>query len=238
MSEGNQYLTGNLERVAEQLNRRSVYAPALVVLLNEQVPAEARHYVERILDGEGIYWDLAPLTGESWQVYAGLMGFYSQVLRLLCRDITLDVWEGWGRSLWITSDWQPLSREFGWKVACRPIRGVFFRREEPSFPDATRYLASWPHGWLSLEECREYSPYLHQTLVSLAEEIGLEWNATEIEERLRFPAKLTEDQRFEVNNHCAGRSDRTVWQFQRTLVLLEAMQVAMKQKKDLVSVGY
>ena len=238
MAEGNQYLAGDLNRIGEQLNRRSVYAPALVVLLNEQVPAEARHYVEKILDGEGVFWDLAPLSGESWEVYAGLTGFYSQLLRLLCRDIAQDVWPGWERSMWVTSDWQPLTRDFGWKVACRPMRGIFFRHEEPSMPDATRYLASWPHGWLSLEECREYGPYLHQTLTVLAEEIGLEWSAAEIEERLKRPERLSRDERFELNNLCAGRRDRKVWQFQRGLLLYEAMQTAVELKKDLISVGY
>lgn len=238
MAEGNQYLVGSLERVGEQLNRRSVYAPALVVLLNEQVPADARHYVEKILDGEGVFWDIAPLRGESWEVYAGLTGFYSQLLRLLCRDVALDVWEGWGRSLWVTTDWYPMSRDFGWKVACRPLRGVFFRHEEPPFPQASRYIASWPHGWMTLEECKEHSPYLYQHLVDLAPRIGLEWTEIQIEDRLRTPEHLSRDERFEINNLCAGRREEEVWQFQRSLVLLEAMQAAIDQQKDLISVGY
>lgn len=238
MAEGNQYLVGSLDRVTEQLDRRSVYAPALVVLVNDQVPPEARRYVDNILDGEGVFWDLPPLASEGWEVYAGLTGFYSQLLRLMCRDVALDVWSGWQRSQWISSDWHPLSRDFGWKIACRPLRGVFFRHEQPKMPDAARYLSSWPHGWLTLSECQEYAPYLHQRLVELGQGIGLEWSLSTLEERLAAPEDLDRDDRFDINNVCAGRMDRKVWQFQRGLVLLEAMRQAIKKEKDLISVGY
>ena len=238
MSEGNQYLVGNLERITAQLDRRSVYAPALVVLINDQVPTEARPYVDKILDGEGVFWDLPPLAAESWEVYSGLTGFYSQLLRLLGRDVGFDVWSGWQRSRWISSDWHPLSRDFGWKIACRPLRGIFFRHDQESMPDAMRYLASWPHGWLKLSECREYAPYLHQRLCILAEEIGVEWTDAQVEERLARPEELTRDQRFDLNNLCAGRTDGKVWQFQRGLALFEAIRKAVTMEKDLISVGY
>ena len=238
MSEANQYLLGNLERIGEQIDRRSVYAPALIVLANDQVPSGAREYVDRIMDGEGIFWDLPPLAGEAWEVYAGLCGFYGQLLRLLCRDLSLDVWPGWKRSQWVTSDWYPLSRDFGWKVACRPLQGVMFRHQQPKMPDATRYLASWPHGYLTEEECRDYAPYLHQRLVELAIDIGLEWDVESISDRLAEPAELTDEERFELNNLCAGRSSREVWQFQRGLGLLEAMHHAIEAERDLISVGY
>ena len=238
MSEGNQYLLGSLDKVGAQLDRRSVYAPALLVLANDQVPDSAREYVDRILDGEGVFWDLPPLAAESWEVYAGLCGFYGQLMRLLCRDQTIDVWPGWKRSQWITCDWHPLSRDFGWKIACRPIQGVVFRHPQPEMPDATRYLASWPHGWLRLSECKAYAPYLHRRLCELAIEIGLDWELGTLEERLGEPENLDDDERFELNNLCAGRPDREAWQFQRSLVLYETMRQAIDEEKDLISVGY
>lgn len=238
MSEGNQYLMGSLDRIAEQLDRRSVYAPALVVLVNDQVSAEARPYVDKILDGEGVFWDLPPLKNESWEVYAGLTGFYSQLFRLLCKDVGFDVWPGWERSQWLAADWHPLSREFGWKIACRPFKGVLFRREQASMPQAMRYLASWPHGWLSLEECRQYAPYLHLRLSELGQQIGLEWSKTTIKEKLLATEKLDRDERFEINNICAGRRESAVWQFQRSLALYEAMRKAIAAERDLVSVGF
>lgn len=238
MAEGNQYLLGRMERIAEQIDRRSVYAPALVVLANDQVPAAARGYVDRVLDGEGIFWDLPPLTGESWEVYAGLSGFYGQLVRLLGKDIGLDVWPGWRRSQWVTSDWKPLSRDFGWKVACRPLPGVVFRRDQPEMPDAARYFASWPHGWLSADECRSYAPYLHQSLCELGIEIGLDWDLEELEELLEAPEELEQDRRFELHNLCAGREERQVWQFERGLILYEAMRAAIAADRDLISVGY
>lgn len=238
MSEANQYMLGSVERIAEHIDRRSVYAPALVVLANEQVPATARDYVDRIMDGESIFWDLPPLSDESWEVYAGLCGFYAQLLRLLCRDVTLDVWPGWRRSEWISTDWRPLTRDFGWNVACRPMRGVVFRHEKPGMPDAARYLASWPHGWLRVQECRDYAPYLHRCLCELAIEIGLDWELETLEERLAEPERLDREERFELNNLCAGRSGRKVWQFQRGFVLFEAMRAAIDRDKDLISVGY
>lgn len=238
MAEGNQYLIGSLDRIVEQLDRRSVYAPALVVLVNDQVSAEARPYVDKILDGEGVFWDLPPLKNESWEVYAGLTGFYSQILRLLGKDVGFDVWPGWERSLWLSSDWHPLSREFGWKIACRPIKGVLFRREQPPMPQAIRYLASWPHGWLTLEECRQYAPYLHLRLSELGQQIGLEWPAKEIEDKLRLPELLNREERFEINNICAGRREPAVWQFQRSLALYEAMRKAIDAERDLISVGF
>lgn len=238
MSEANQYLVGKLDRIGDHIDRRSVYAPALVVLANEQVPSSAKDYVDRILDGEGIFWDLPPLAAEPWEVYAGLAGFYGQLLRLLCRDLTIDVWPGWRRSQWVTSDWQPLTRDFGWKISCRPLPGVMFRHRQPEMPDAARYFASWPHGWLRLEECVDYAPYLHRNLCDLAIEIGLDWDLETLEERLRRPEKLDEDQRFELHNLCAGRTGRNVWQFERGLVLYEAMRRAMDAEKDLISVGY
>jgi hypothetical protein len=229
---------GNIDRITSQLDRHSVYAPALVVLINDQVPDEARPYVEKILDGEGVFWDLAPLAAESWEVYAGLTGFYSQLLRLLGRDVGFDVWSGWQRSRWITSDWHPISREFGWNIACRPLRGVFFRHDQQNMPDALRYLASWPHGWLKLAECRDYAPYLHHRICELGDEIGVEWTLSEMERRLSRPEELTDDDRFELNNVCAGRDDAKVWQFQRGLALFEAMRKAVAMEKDLISVGY
>ncbi len=238
MSESNQYMLGNIERVGEHIDRRSVYAPALVVLANEQVPASARDYVDRILDGEALFWDLTPLAKESWEVYAGLCGFYAQLLRLLCRDISIDVWPGLRRSEWISSDWRPLTRDFGWKIACRPIRGVAFRDEKPTMPRALRYLTSWPHGWLTLEECRSYAPYLHRCLCELAIEIGLDWDLATLEKRLGQPERLDRNDRFELNNLCAGRQGRGVWQFQRGFALYEAMKVAIEREKDLISVGY
>ncbi len=238
MSEGNQYLLGDLDRIGDQLDRKSVYAPALVVLANEQVPSTAREYVDRILDGQGIFWDLAPLASEPWEVYAGLSGFYSQMLRLLCRDMTIDVWPGWRRSEWVTSDWHPLTRDFGWKVACRALPGVVFRHQQPRMPDAARYFASWPHGWLRNDECREYAPYLHSTLCDLAIEIGLDWELDTLQQRLRRPEQLSRDERFEIHNLCAGRTERKVWQFERGFVLYEAMRGAVEADKDLLSVGY
>ncbi len=238
MAEANQYMVGDLARITEQLNRRSVYAPALVVLINDQVPPAARAYVEKILDGEGVFWDLPPLSGEPWTVYAGLTGFFSQVLRLLCKDVDLDVWEGWGRSQWITSDWHPLSRDFGWKVACRPVPGVFFHTPQAPMPDATRYLSSWPHGFLRRDECEHYAPYLHQRLCELAPKIGVTWAADDVEARLEDPSQLSPEHRFDLHNLCADRDDPKVWQFQRGLVLLGAMRRALHLKKDLISVGY
>lgn len=238
MAEGNQYMLGNVQHIGAQIDRRSVYAPALVVLANDQVPSAARKYVDRILDGEGLFWDLQPLAGESWEVYAGLCGFYSQMLRLLCRDLSLDVWGGWRRSQWVSCDWHPLSRDFGWKVSCRPMQGVVFRNERPSMPDAARYFASWPHGWLTTDECREYAPYLHATLCDLAIEIGLDWPLDTLQERLSKPEQLDEDARFELNNLCAGRPEREVWQFQRGFMLYEAMRRAIDAERDLISVGY
>ncbi len=238
MSEGNQYLVGNLERIAEHIDRRSVYAPALVVLADDQVPSSAREYVERLLDGEGVYWDLPPMTAESWEVYSGLCGFYGQLLRLLCRDVGFDVWPGWRRTEWVTSDWYPLAREFGWKVACRPLGGVLFRDQTPEMPDAARYMASWPHGWLSLDECREYAPYLHGRICELAIDIGLDWDLSTLEQRLEKPEQLDRDERFEINNLCAGRRSRKVWQFQRGFALFEAMREAIDREQDLISVGY
>lgn len=238
MSEANQYLVGSLERISDQIDRRSVYAPALVVLANDQVPASARDYVDRILDGEGVFWDLPPLAGESWEVYAGLCGFYGQLLRLLGRDLSIDVWPGWRRSQWITSDWHPLTRDFGWKVACRPLRGVMFRHRQPEMPEANRYLSSWPHGWLTLDECRQYAPYLHRRICELAIDIGLDWSLDTLEERLGAPEELDSDERFEINNLCAGRPEREVWQFQRGFALFEAMRTAIDRGKDLISVGY
>lgn len=238
MAEGNQYLVGNLARIVEQLDRRSIYAPALVVLVNDQVTAKARPYVDKILDGEGVFWDLPPLTSESWEIYAGLTGFYSQLLRLLCKDVGFDVWPGWERSLWLSCDWHPLSREFGWKVACRPLKGVIFRREQAPLPQAMRYLASWPHGWLTLDECREYAPYLHLRLSELGQKIGLEWSEDELSAKLLTPEKLTRDERFEINNVCAGRRESEVWQFQRALALYEAARKAIKAERDLISVGF
>lgn len=238
MSEANQYLVGSVDRIGEQLDRQSVYAPALLVLANDQVPDDAREYVDRILDGEGIFWDLPPMATESWKVYAGLGGFYAQLLRLLCRDLMIDVWSGWRRSQWISCDWHPLTRDFGWKIACRPLQGVVFRRKRPEMPEAMRYFASWPHGWLRLEECREYAPYLRRSLCELAIEIGIEWDVETLDERLSRPEEMGRDARFELNNLCAGRSDRSVWQFQRGLALFEAMRRAMDKEKDLISVGY
>lgn len=238
MSEANQYLLGSLERIGEQLDRNSVYAPALIVLANDQVPPEGQGYVDRILDGEGVFWDLPPLATESWKVYAALGGFYAQLLRLLCRDLMIDVWSGWRRSQWVSCDWHPLTRDFGWKIACRPLRGVVFRNERPEMPEATRYFASWPHGWLRLDECREYAPYLRQMLCDLAIDIGIEWDVEILDERLSRPEKLNRESRFELNNLCAGRSGRNVWQFQRGLALFETMRRAIKKEKDLISVGY
>ena len=238
MAEGNQYMAGQIDRIAEQLSRRSVYAPALVVLINDQVPAEARTYVEKILDGEGVFWDLAPLTTEPWLVYSGITGFFSQLLRLLCRDVVFDVWEGWQRSRWIATDWHPLSRDFAWKVACRPFHGVFFHQHQPPMPDASRYLSSWPHGWLRLQECRDYAPYLHERLCDLGPAIGLRWSGDMVEERLEDPSQLSPEHRFDIHNLCAHRDDEEVWQFERGVKLLEAMRRAIALEKDLISVGY
>ena len=105
-------------------------------------------------------------------------------------------------------------------------------------PRALRYLASWPHGWLTLEECHSYAPYLHQCLCELAIEIGLDWDLATLEQRLGQPEQLDENDRFELNNLCAGRQERRVWQFQRGFVLYEAMKVAIDREKDLISVGY
>ncbi len=238
MSEGNQYLLGHIDRINEHIDRQSVYAPALLVLANDQVPEAARDYVDRILDGQGVYWDLPPLSEEGWETYAGLCGFYAQLLRLLCRDIAIDVWSGWRRSQWVTGDWSPLSRDFGWKIACRPLRGIAFRHRQPDLPEATRYLASWPHGWLRNDECQSYAPYLHRRLCELAIDIGLDWDLSFLEQRLHQPGDLSRDERFELHNLCAGRRERNVWQFERTLALYEAMRTAIERDKDLISVGY
>lgn len=238
MSEANQYLLGDVDAIAEHIDRRSVYAPALLVLANEQVPPSAKDYVDRILDGEGIFWDLPPLSNESWEVYAGIEGFYAQLLRLLCRDVTIDVWPAWQRSQWIAGDWYPLGREFGWKVACRPLKGVVFRDRHPGMPDATRYLSSWPHGWLRLRECRNYAPYLQDRLCELAIELGLQWDLDNIKDRLGRPELLDDDERFEIHNLVAGRTDQKAWQFERSFVLFGAMRHAIDREKDLISVGY
>lgn len=238
MAEGNQYVLGKLKRIGDQIDRRSVYAPALVVLANDQVPSEARDYVSRLMDGEGVFWDLPPLAGESWQIYAGLSGFYGQLVRLLGRDLSLDIWPGWNRSQWVTSDWYPLSRDFGWKVACRALPGIIFRHEQPPMPQAARYLASWPHGYLTEGECREFAPYLHERLVELAVEIGVEWNLEDLAQKLEDPRQLSDEKRFELHNLCAGRTAREVWQFERGLVLLAAMRGALEAERDLISVGY
>lgn len=238
MSEANQYMLGSVDRLNEHVSRESIYAPALVVLANEQVPEVARDYVNRILDGERLHWDLPPLAEEGWEVYAGICGFYAQLLRLLCRDETIDVWAGWRRTAWLSCDWHPLSRDFAWKIASRPIGGVEFRDDQPEMPEATRYLASWPHGWLRREECEAYAPYLHRRLCELAIEIGLDWELETLEQRLGEPEQLDREERFEINNLCAGRPGMDVWQFQRGFVLYEAMLRSIDRDQDLISVGY
>lgn len=238
MGEGNQYMLGSLERIQEQLHRTSIYAPALRVVIRDQVPERAQPYVEKILDGEGVFWDVAPLKQESWEVYAALTGFYSQFLRLVCQDIGLDVWPGWQRSRWVSLDWYPIARDLGWKVACRPLRGVFFRHTQPEMPEAVRYLASWPHGWLSFDECEAYAPYLAELLVRLGREVGLEWGETQLERRFTRPGAMDREARFDLFNICADRDTPQVWQLLRGWALLEAMREAITDGRDLISLGY
>ncbi len=238
MAEGNQYVMGSVKRLSEHINRQSVYAPALQVLSNDQVPSRGEAYVERILDGETVFWDVGPLAQESWEVYAGLSGFYGQFVRLLGRDIAMDMWPGFDRARWISSDWYPLGGEFGWKVACRPLPGIGFRHRYTGMPEALRYVSSWPHGWLSLEECRDAAPYVHRRVVELAIDLRLDWPVEDLGTRLAHPEELSVEESFELHNLCAGRNDGVAWQFERALVLLKAMRRAVDRERDLISVGY
>ncbi len=238
MAEGNHYVMGSVQRLGEQLDKSGVYGPALQVLANDQVPPRGEGYIEQILKGEPLRWDVGPLAEESWEVYAGIGGFYGQFVRLLGRDVAMDMWPGFERASWISSDWHPLGREFGWKVACRPLPGIEFRHLYRGMPEALRYVASWPHGWLSLEECRDAAPYVHRRLVELAIELDLGWPIEDVGQRLGNPELMSRDEWFDVHNLCAGRRDRRAWQFERGLVLLKAMRRTIDRERDLISVGY
>ncbi|MFU8803460.1 MAG: hypothetical protein ACNA8W_06605 [Bradymonadaceae bacterium] len=238
MAEGIHYLVGELDRIGEQLRHDTIYAPALRVIIRDHLPEQARPQIEKILSGEVVAWDRAPLREESWEIYAALTGFYSQAMRLLCKDVTLDVWPGWMRSQWITLDWNPLSRDFGWKVACRPFRGIFFAEEEPEIEEILSYVSSWPHGWLTHSECRDFAPSLHLLLVELGGRLPLDWPPGQLDKLLAHPEKLSRGERFELHNACLGIDAPFAWQFQRALVLLGAMRVALDAGRDLVAVGY
>jgi hypothetical protein len=238
MAEGIHYLAGELDRINEQLREDTIYAPALKVMMRDHLPEQAQPYVERILRGESIAWDRAPLREESWDTYAAITGFYSQAMRLFCRDLTLDVWPGWMRSQWVTLDWSPLSRDFGWQVACRPFRGIAFSDGNPSTGELVGYVSSWPHGWLTLGECRQFAPMLHMVLVELGRGLPLEWTTGQLETRLSEPHKLNREERFEIHNACRGIDLPQVWQFERGLALLGAMGLAMEANRDLICVGY
>jgi len=238
MAEGIHYLAGELDRIGEQLSHDTIYAPALRVIIRDHLPEQARAYVERILAGDGLYWDRPPLRDESWEIYAALTGFYSQAMRLLCRDVALDVWPGWMRSQWVTLDWRPMSRDFGWKIACRPFRGIFFSESTPDTEELVSYVSSWPHGWLTLGECQEFAPSLHLMLVELGDELPLDWTPGQLETLLAEPQKLSQEERFELHNACRGIEATQIWQFERILALLGAMRVAIEAGRDLIAVGY
>jgi hypothetical protein len=220
------------------------YAPAMHVLIQDRVPDLSRKYMHALITGDALVWDTAPLAKETWAVFAGISSGIAQVVRLFGRQLEFDRWGDVRRLSLATLPWDGLPYDFGWRLACRPFAGVEFARtpSELSPEKGLAYVASWPHGYLTLDELRRFRAPLSELVRAgvgrmLAEEDVPPLGPDEVIELLADPRALTQGQFVDLFGF-GGDEDVWRWRTRRALILLRAVDGAIELKKDLFSIGY
>ncbi len=215
------------------------------VLVEERIQPEARERVRHLLSGRALAWDRPPMALEPWRVFGGVSSAVAQVVRLFGKEVEFDQWGGMQRLTLATLSWEPLPYEFGWWLACRPFGGITFTDDPMAMPAerALRYLTSWPHGYLTLDELGRFVAPLRERVIddllrcqsALEEPPGLTRDGLEI--LLRSPHTLSDPQLVDLFGSWDDE-ELDGWQLRRALMLLRASSGALAQNKDLVAVGY
>ena len=238
------YFAGRLADIEKALRGQDMaYAPAMHVLIQDRVPEASRKYMHRLITGEALVWDAPPLSRETWAVYAGVSSAVAQVVRLFGRQLEFDRWGDVRRSSLTMLPWDGLPYEFGWWLASRPFAGVEFAQppSEMSPEEGLAYVASWPHGYLTLDELRRFraplADLLRRGVAQMTEEDEAPLETGAINRLLEDPRALRKSEFVDLFGF-GDDDDVWRWRTRRVLILLRAMDGAIELEKDLLALGY
>ena len=238
------YFAGRLADIEKALRGEDMaYAPAMHVLIQDRVPEMSRKYMHKLITGEPVSWDVPPLARETWAVFAGISSAIAQVVRLFGRQLEFDRWADVRRSSLTMLPWEGLPYEFGWWLACRPFAGIEFHNPpaEMSPEQGLAYVASWPHGYFTVDELRRLraplAELVRRGVGQMMEEDETPLDAEAVAKLLADPRALRQSDFVDLFGF--GEDDDVWrWRTRRALILLRAVDGAVEVGKDLIAIGY
>lgn len=231
MSESNRYYAVDIAQLTGALRGESAR-------FKQSIPAEpspvVREMLHRLRNDYCVAWDLAPLRGQRWEVYAELSHLLMNAVRLEGEECGWDAWSGRHRILIPVLDWNPLMRNFAQRWVCRPLPPLYFsRRYTLPLSQHTNYTESWPHGFFLRSEYGTVIPGLHAMMdhVWQTTHPGSDSPIARLRPGQPMPSELIDE--------LAGDHDVTpLWQALRAARLYNALCVAGAREKDLFCIGY
>lgn len=236
LGESVQYVAADLAEIEAVLQYREEAVDAAIdVLVHDLSDVLARQAIRGMQDGDMLVWDGHDLRAGSWETFSELSAFLANVYRLFGRQLGFDAWPDGLRIQYLLADWNPLPKEFGRKICCRPTPPVAFESMPEHISEScVPYLESYPHGFLARDELPQAIEGLHRIIDQLYCRLTMRDRSPfdNVPPGSAFPRSAMPS----VMN--LADDGLETWQLQRAVVLYNACCGARAIDKDLVAVGY